>query len=631
MYRNSQKILSYCSSSLKFKRNIIDSQIKPYLQHVTYASSQSSQKPESKSFAMGIFKGQICSDEVFPYPEVLNEEQLDTLNMLVDPTRKFMEEVNDPLKNDAMEKIDDATLEGLKELGAFGLQVPESHGGLGLNNTQYARLVEIVGANDFGVGITLGAHQSIGFKGILLAGNPEQKEKYLPDLACGQTIAAFCLTEPSSGSDAGSIQSNARLSEDGKHYILNGAKIWISNGGIAEIFTVFAKTPTLDAKSGEIKDKVSAFIVERSFGGVTSGPPEKKMGIKASNTAEVYFEDVPVPVENLLGEEGGGFKVAMNILNNGRFGMAASLSGTMKTCIHKAVEHASQRTQFGSRIDSYGAIQEKLAHMVCKQYITESMAYMIAANMDRGAKEYQVEAAISKIYGSEAAWFCIDEAIQILGGMGYMRDCGLERIMRDLRIFRIFEGTNDILRLFVALNGIQHAGASLKELQKAISNPLMNVGLIFDEGTKRAKRMVGLRNKQNTADLVDPSLQEHVVMLGTLVEEFGVAVEKLLVKYGKKIIDEQFLLKRLADAAIDIYGMAASVSRCSKTIKEGSESIEYEKNLVKVISREASRSVRLSLSQIHSSNQKKHFDLMADISKELCLAGGVKQTHPLNV
>jgi len=435
---------------------------------------------------MNIFRGIVKTDQVFPFPEVLTNEQEDTLKMLVDPTAKFFEEVNDPLKNDSLEKVEDHVMEGLKELGAFGLQVPVDNGGLGLTNTQYARLVEIVGSHDLGVGITLGAHQSIGFKGILLFGNKEQKEKYLPDLACGKNIAAFCLTEPSSGSDASSIKTKAVLSPDGKHYILNGSKIWISNGGLAEIFTVFAKTPVKDEKTGETKEKVSAFIVERSFGGVSNGPPEKKMGIKASNTAEVYFEDCKVPAENLLGGVGEGFKVAMNILNNGRFGLAAALSGTMSYCIKKAIDHASQRKQFGDLICNYGAIQEKIGNMVMMQYVTESMAYMLSANMDQGSTEFQIEAAISKIYASEAAWFCADESIQILGGMGYMKDTSLERVMRDLRIFRIFEGTNDILRLFIALTGSQYAGNYLKELKKAMSNPLGNIGMFLEYGSKKS-------------------------------------------------------------------------------------------------------------------------------------------------
>ena len=234
---------------------------------------------------------------------------------------------------------------------------------------------------------------------------------------------------------------------------MNGSKIWISNGGIADIFTVFAKTPHKDA-DGKVKDKVTAFIVERAFGGVTSGKPEKKMGIKASNTAEVFFENVKVPVENVLGEVGNGFKIAMNILNNGRFGMVGALTGTMKTCIDRSVEHANTRSQFGNKLATYGSIQEKIARMSMLHYTTESMAFMLSGIMDQGFNDFQLEAAISKIYASESAWFVVDETLQTLGGMGYMKEAGIEKVMRDVRIFRIFEGTNEILRLFVALTGI---------------------------------------------------------------------------------------------------------------------------------------------------------------------------------
>merc|ERR1719486_565573 len=446
----------------------------------------------SNSFVQNVFRGMIEPTQVFPFPVALDEEQRENLEMLAPIAERVMEEQNDPLLNDQLESVPEDTVNALRELGAFGLQVPVELDGVGLTNTQYARLTEVVGGNDLGVGIFIGAHQSIGFKGILLAGTPEQKEKYLPRLASGEDFAAFALTEPASGSDAGSIKTRADLSPDGKHWILNGAKIWISNGGIAEIFTVFAKTPVNDEKSGEMVEKVSAFIVERKFGGVSHGPPENKMGIKCSNTAEVYFENTPIPVENVIGQPGEGFKVAMQILNNGRFGMAAALSGTQRNAIKKAVEHAITRHQFGGRIDSYGAIQEKIARMSMTHYATESVAYMVSGLMDQGFQDYQLEAAISKVFASEAAWFVTDEAIQILGGMGYMRDCGLEKVMRDLRIFRIFEGTNDILRLFVALTGIQYAGGHLRELQKAVQSPISNFGVVLGEVAKRGKGAMGL-------------------------------------------------------------------------------------------------------------------------------------------
>ncbi|XP_068939783.1 very long-chain specific acyl-CoA dehydrogenase, mitochondrial-like, partial [Petaurus breviceps papuanus] len=386
---------------------------------------------ESTSFVANIFKGKVVANNVFPFPSVLSEEQISFVKGLYKACDRFFEEVNDPTWNDNNEKVSLKTLEGLKELNIYGLQVPENLGGMGLTNTQYARMMEILGWHDLAVGVTLGAHQSSGFKGILLFGDENQKERYLPNLASGKSLAAFCLTEPKSGSDAASIQTTAEASQCGKYYILNGRKIWISNGGIADVFTVFAKTQVKDVTTGEVHGKISAFIVEKDFEGVTSGPPEKKMGIKASNTTSVYFKNVKVPAENLLGGFGNGFKVAMNILNNGRFGTVSALSGTIRRMIKKAANHASKRKQFGSQICDYGIIQEKLARMAMLHYVTESMAYLISGNMDMKVQDFHLEAAISKIFASEAAWEVSDECIQILGGVGYMK--ASERVRWNLK------------------------------------------------------------------------------------------------------------------------------------------------------------------------------------------------------
>ncbi|KRZ36246.1 Very long-chain specific acyl-CoA dehydrogenase, mitochondrial [Trichinella pseudospiralis] len=588
----------------------------------------------SKSFAMNIFRGQIQVEQVFPFPQVLNDESKATLDLLVEPTEKFFREVNDADRNDTLAMIEQGRFDQLRELGAFGLQVPTELGGLGLSNTEYARLVEIVGAHDLGVAIMLGAHQSIGFKAILLYGNENQKRMYLPDLASGKKIAAFCLTEPSSGSDANasfallqklSIKSYASKSADGKHYILNGNKIWISNGGFADVFTVFAKT-SVQAKDGTVKDKVSAFIVERDFQGVTSGPPESKMGIKASNTAEVHFSDVKVPVQNLIGREGEGFKIAMNVLNNGRFGMAAAMSGTMKYCIGKAVEHAKNRTQFGRALIDFGGIREKIASMILRQYVTESMAYMISGIMDKGLTEFQVEAAISKIYSSEAAWYVCDETIQVLGGMGYMKECGVERVMRDLRIFRIFEGTNDILRFFVSLTGIQ---ASFTKLQQALKTPLANYGLIRDEVIRRAKRIVKITSAASLVESVHPSLTECAKQVTHLVELYGEAVECLLLKYGKAIVEKQFLLIPLAEAAMYIFAMAVILSRATQTIAGGYSSSVHESKLCHLFCAIAKEDVSRRLSLVGSPNFKATSDLMSEIAIEVAENGGLVHNHPL--
>ncbi|EFN79131.1 very long-chain specific acyl-CoA dehydrogenase, mitochondrial [Harpegnathos saltator] len=591
-------------------------------------SQENATVKESQSFTMNIFRNQLQLDQVFPFPDPMTEEQIDTVKMLIDPMEKFYEEINDPAKNDQNAAIDEKTATALWELGAFGLQVPQEYGGLGLTNTQYSRCVEICGYHDLGVGITLGAHQSIGFKGILLFGTPEQKAKYLPRV-CNGEYAAFCLTEPSSGSDASSIRCRAVKAADGSHYILNGSKIWISNGGIANIMTVFAQVPTKDPNTGEMKNKMTAFIVERGFGGVTSGPPEKKMGIRCSNTAEIFFEDVKIPAENVLGKEGQGFKVAMNILNNGRFGMAAALSGNMRYCISRAVSHATQRVQFGRTLDNYGTIQEKIARMAMLHYITESLAYMISGNMDRGSQDYHLEAAISKCFSSESAWWVCDEAIQTLGGMGYMRDAGLERVLRDLRIFRIFEGANDILRLFIALTGIQYAGSHLKELQKAFKNPGANVGLLFGEATKRATRAIGLSSPPTFTHLVHPKLAESAALCSKSVESFGNTIEASLIKYGRGIVEEQFILNRLTQAAFDTYTMAVILSRATRSLNKNLPSAEHELLMTQAWCAEASNRAAYNLQQVNSGKQLDFFSKLGKISKNVFDVGGCVQLNPL--
>ncbi|XP_070419109.1 very long-chain specific acyl-CoA dehydrogenase, mitochondrial isoform X3 [Equus przewalskii] len=558
-------------------------------------------KAESKSFAAGMFKGQLTTDQVFPYPSVLNEEQTQFLKELVGPVSRFFEEVNDPAKNDMLKQVEETTMQGLKDLGAFGLQVPSELGGVGLCNTQYARLVEIVGMHDLGVGITLGAHQSIGFKGILLFGTKAQKEKYLPKLASGETIAAFCLTEPSSGSDAASIRSSAVPSPCGKYYTLNGSKIWISNGGLADIFTVFAKTPVTDAATGAVKEKITAFVVEKSFGGVTHGPPEEKMGIKASNTAEVYFDGVRVPSDNVLGEVGGGFKVAMHILNNGRFGMAAALAGTMKGIIAKAVDHAANRTQFGEKIHNFGIIQEKLARMAMLQYVTE-----------------------------EAAWQVTDECIQIMGGMGFMKEAGVERVLRDLRIFRIFEGTNDILRLFVALQGCMNKGKELSKLGSALKNPFGNAGLLLGEAGKQLKRRAGMGSGLSLSGIVHPDLSRSGELAVQALEQFATVVEAKLIKHKKEIVNEQFLLQRLADSAIDLYAMVVVLSRASRSLSEGHPTAQHEKMLCDSWCIEAAARIRETMAALQSDPQQQElFRNFKSISKALVERGGVVTSNPL--
>ena len=580
---------------------------------------------QTSSFVHNIFRGVLDQSQVTPYPNVLDDDQVELLKMLLEQAERVITVINDPLKNDQLEAVPEATLTALKAAGAYGLQVPEEWGGAGLNSTQYGRMSEILGAHDLGLGVFLTGHQGIGFKGILICGTEEQKEKYLPRLASGEIMAAFSLTEPASGSDASSISTRAVLAEDGSSWSLSGSKIWCTGGGLADVFTVFAKTEVRDKESGEVRDKITAFIVERSFGGVSNGPPEKKMGIKCSNTAELYFDNTLVPAENVLGGIGNGFKVAMQILNNGRFGMGTTLAGTMRMLIQRASAHVTQRHQFGSTLDTFGSVQEKLAMMSLYHYATESMAYMVSGTMDNGHDEYQLEAAVSKIFSSEAAWFVTDEAIQILGGMGYMRDSGLEKVMRDLRIFRIFEGTNDILRLFIALTGMQYAGGHLKKLQGAIKDPFKNINVLASEAGKRTKSRLGVYGNhldvhQNLTDAADDLARD--------VTKLGRVVEAALIKHQKDIINQQFLLKRVSDVAIDLYVSVSVLSRCTKSLQEGLESAHQEELLTRAWCHGAHKRIQANLDTL-SSNSSQDFQDMASISRAVCQRACVVQPNPL--
>ncbi|KAL0585911.1 hypothetical protein ABG067_004445 [Albugo candida] len=596
-------------------------------QHIQIRLLQTAAEAASTvSYTRGLFLGVNNAERAFPYPKVSVEEQ-ETLQLLVTSVAKYFENV-DSKQIDEKKKIPDETLNELKELGLFGLQIEEQWNGLELSNTGYARVCEEF--TDASIAVTIMAHQSIGLKGILLNGNEHQKAKYLPKLATGEHIAAFALTEPSSGSDAASIKTRATLSEDGKYYILNGSKIWISNGGWADVMTVFAQTEV------DGKDKVTAFIVERGFGGVTSGPPEDKLGIRGSNTCEVYFENCQVPIENVLGggpdmKTGGmagvgqGFKVAMNILNNGRFGIGACAGASLRRIIGTAAQHANSRKQFDRPLASFGLIKKKFTMMTLDAFAIESMAFMTTGMIDRGDPACEIEAAMCKVYGSEAAFNGINECIQIMGGTGFMKDWPFERYLRDCRILSIFEGTNEILRLLIALSGIQTAGDRLSSIGQALKNPLANVSSFGKEFSDRLKR------KFSPAPLpgVHPELHSASVILQQRTAEFGEIVELLLRKHGKKIIDEQLQLERIADTATRLFAMTSTISRASKSLVENTNGAAHEAKLTKLYCEVASDQIQQLLSDVQD-NQKRD-QLLMEIAEEVLHHEKYIPSHPVGV
>lgn len=500
---------------------------------------------EKNGFLRNLFLGDVLEEKIFPYPRMTADEQ-DVLEMISDSLKKFGKEVNQD-KIDKDEKVPEELMQKMKDMSLFGLIIPEEYGGVGLSVSGYARVLEDLATLGSGVAVAVGGHQSIGMKGILLYGNDAQKEKYLPDLASGELISAFCLTEPNSGSDAASIRTRAELNAEGTHYILNGEKQFITNGGFADLFTVFAKTP-ID-ENGTKQDKITAFIVTRDMGGVTSGPEEQKMGWKGSSTTTIHFENVPVPVENVIGQVGKGFQVAMEILNNGRLSTSTASYGVAKMLINMSIQYANERKQFGQHIGRFDMIKEKIANMSMLAYGMQCIGYLTAGLADQGETDYSIETAVAKVFSTEALWKICDDAMQIHGGMGYIRELPIERFMRDARLGLIIEGTSEILRALIALEGLKTLGKFLKK-----------TGL---KGYAQKTFTPAKLTKAN--DVFDTE----AALFCKGVDKLSAYAMQLLRVYKKDVILQQLHQKRIAEAVMDLYVMAAMLSRTTALLDTG--------------------------------------------------------------
>ncbi len=551
------------------------------------------------SFMRSLCLGEIEEDVVFPFPKMKKEES-EIVKSVMDSLSGWLTPKADEFRKwDHEAKMPDEFLKEMKDMGLFSFIVPEQFGGLGLGSMAYSRMIQELVRYDGSIALTAGAHSSIGMRGLLMFGTEAQKAKYLPKLASGEMIAAYCLTEAGAGSDAASIKTKAHL--DGDHWILSGEKIWITNGGMADFFTVFAATNTPEGK-------ITAFIVTRDMGGVTHGPKEDKMGIRASSTTTIFFDNVKVPKDHVLGEVGKGFKVAVKILNNGRTGLGGGSIGGMKKVINASVQQAKQRSQFGKPISEFGLIKQKVGHMMVECYATEAVVNMVAGLIDSGYEDYAVEAAISKVFASECLWRTADEALQIAGGNGYMREFPYEKVMRDSRINRIFEGTNDILTLFIALTALQDAGKQLSELAKAVNignvlaDPIKGFGVLADYGRLRAKA-TGIGKSVITK--AHPELKEYCNQFESQVVKLTNMVDRLLRKHGKHIVDKQFALKRLGNIMIDMFALVCVISRVSESIKEkGVKECIHELEIMQVFGGQVNGRINRNFSKIDSNDDE---------------------------
>jgi acyl-CoA dehydrogenase family protein 9 len=574
---------------------------------------------EIPSIVKHMFYGEVLEDEVFPFPH-LSESQVEMAKAMIDAVDKFAQDSIDSAKFDKDAKIPAEVLQGLASLGLCGLGVGEEYGGLGLDTTLYARVFSQVAGIDGAIATTLGAHQSIGYKALINEGNEEQKAKWLPKLASGEVFAAFCLTEPGSGSDAYSIKTKATKNADGT-YTINGQKLWITNAGLAGFYSVFAKTE--HEENGKKVEKITCFIVEKELEGISFGEKEDKMGIRASETRAVYFDNVKVPASNIIGEPGKGFKIAMNVLNTGRLSLGSGSVGGMKAILKLATAQAKTRKQFNDYIVNFGLIQEKLTAMAANIYASESIVYMTTGKITQGMSEFSHESAICKIYCSEKLWNTIDMATQIGAGNAYMREYPYERIMRDCRINLIFEGTNEILRIFTALSGIKGPSDDLKELgkiadvSKAIQDPIKSVGILTDFAKKRFGKKFG--NK--TLTKVHPSLETHASHFTSALGDFAIAVENTIMKYGKNIIGNELPQMRIANMVIELYVQLCVLSRTTAILNRADIS-EKDKEYVTLMTEHIMRDSRQSFTRNFKRLNSSYDKLIPKISKHIAERDG---------
>ncbi len=559
---------------------------------------------KTASFVQSLCMGVIEEESVVPFPEMKPAEK-ETLEQVLLSVRQLLTPREKDFREwDRRGEMPKEFIEELKSFGLFGLVIPEQYGGMGFGTAAYSRVLQEIARYDGSVALTVGAHSSIGMRGLLLFGTEAQKQRWLPKLATGELIAAFCLTEPGAGSDAASVKTSAV--RDGDHWVLNGEKIWITNGGIASFYTVFAKTPDPRAEG---KASMTAFVVTRDLPGVSAGPHEDKMGIRASNTTSVAFQDVKVPDDHVLGEVGKGFKAAMRILNAGRTGLGGGCVGGMKRLISLSSRQAKERRQFGRPISEFGLIKQKVGEMVVDCYVAESVVRMVSGLIDQGYQDYAVEAAISKVFATEALARVSDEALQIAGGNGYMKEFPYERAVRDARINRIFEGTNEILRLFIALTAMNDVGTQLKELAKSLkgvlADPIKGFGLMSEYALKQASLRTGLVGEKRGFTLLHPALKAEAETFEQSTRDLGAAADRILRKHGKNIIEKQFATRRLADILIDLYAVACVLSRVNAAVEEKGESgAARELEILRTFAGRARRRIRFNINRIDDNDDE---------------------------
>jgi alkylation response protein AidB-like acyl-CoA dehydrogenase len=505
--------------------------------------------PVQPSFVRGMFTGEIHSALLFPHPAPLDRRDADEarrVRQLLHTLREIERDLVDPSEIDEHEMVPEPVVRALAEGGLLGLSIPREYGGAGLSPAGYARVFAEVSRVDASLAVLIGVHCGLGSRAIVLFGSNAQKARYLPMLARGETLAAYALTEPETGSDAQNIRTRAEPLAAGGGWVLNGHKQWIGNGQRAGVIATFAQTPVV--RKGEQVQRPTAFIIRPDMRGFKVLGTVQKLGIRGSTQAELLYENLEVPDDHVLGGLGKGFTVAVHVLNGGRLSLAAGCTAGTKRILHEMTTFADERVQFGKPIADFEITQRKIARTASDAYAADAMLGVLTHLAASPEGNYAVEAACCKVFSSEMLWRAADEMVQVAGGRGFVKPYPFERLLRDARINRIFEGTNDVLRLFIALNGVQEPAEHLREIAKALKHPLRNLGVVSEFAAEQLRSRIGATS---TLDVVlHARIDGHRRYFEKHVAELKLATERLIAAYRAQIPDRQQELERLADMAI---------------------------------------------------------------------------------
>src|SRR5881394_3189269 len=557
--------------------------------------------PQALGFVKGLFQGHFVSDWVMPYPRIPAAQQTE-LNRTLKELREFLDAKLDAVAIDRNADIPRELIDGLGRVGVLGMTAPAEYGGSGFTQMANCRILEEVGRRCASTSVFVNAHHSIGIRALLLFGTHEQKQKWLPKLVAGEQLGAFALTEKEAGSDAANVQMQARPSEDGSHFILNGEKRYITNAAIAHELTVMARTPV----PGSDKTAVSAFLVTPDMPGFEMLEQRMpKMGIRGTATGRFALRDVKVPKENVLGPLGKGLKVALTVLDFGRTTFGACCTGAAKTCLELAVKHANTRKQFNKTLGNFHLVKKKIARIAADAYAMDAMTTITASLIDRGLEDYMIETAMLKVFTTELLWECVNEAFQIYGGAAYMTDIPLERMLRDARINQIGEGSNEVLKSFIALVGMRGPGMEFKEIYDTMLKPTREggIGKAWSAGMSRLSATVRIPD----VPVRSAELRSFGNQLGRLIWRFNFAVNRSLVVYREPILDMQLVQERIAGAAMDLFASTAVLSRWDSEIQfaQGNGEAPSRKNTAaELFLRQSFRRIRNYLAGLTDNDDK---------------------------